>query len=435
MSISNAFQSFCEDIKIDNLSEMETTAGEIAKKLNKHYYELEKDSSSHLYIVGSVGRGTAVKGSSDLDIIFDLPDSVYKKYNAYTSNGQSSLLQDVKDVLEERYPNSKMRGDGQVVVIAFTKYTVELVPAFKQLDNRFKYPDTHDGGSWKFTDPISEQNECSECDDSSNGIYFDFCHMVRCWKNNIGFEFGGLLIDTLVYNHFSDNNNYEEATYENYLTILKNLFKYLKEQNKEQNYWLAVGSNQYVYNTANGLFVIKAKSAYAKISEAILKSVEDTNEVLKELFGTDTFASASNKILKEASYSGFNNSEQFINELFSVDIRYTLKIDCKVSQDGWRDFYLSQFLVKKGWLRRNKKLDFFIVETNCPKPYSIYWKVRNVGEEAERRNCIRGQIRKTDNLHQKESTDFYGPHYVECYLVQNSVCVARCRIDVPIGDI
>ncbi len=126
---------------------MENTAGEIAKKLNKYYYELDGDSSTHLYIVGSVGRQTAIKGSSDLDILFDLPQAVYTKFNNYDSNGQSALLQEVKAVLQERYPKTDISGNGQVVVIAFDKYTVELVPGFKNSDGSFSYPDTHDNGS------------------------------------------------------------------------------------------------------------------------------------------------------------------------------------------------------------------------------------------------------------------------------------------------
>ena len=96
-----------------------------------------------------------------LDIIFDLPSEVYDKFDDYTSNGQSALLQEVKGVLQERYPKTDIRGDGQVVVIEFTAYTVEFVPGFKQSDDRFKYPDTHDGGSWKYTNPIAEQEKCT----------------------------------------------------------------------------------------------------------------------------------------------------------------------------------------------------------------------------------------------------------------------------------
>lgn len=33
-------------------------------------------------------------------------------------------------------------------------------------------------------------------------------------------------------------------------------------------------------------------------------------------------------------------------------------------------------------------------KTNVPEPYNVWWKVRNVGEEAYKRNCIRDQIEK-----------------------------------------
>ena len=435
MSLGKDFESFCGSIKLDNFADMEKSAGEIAKKLNSYYYELDKDSSSHLYIVGSVGRNTAIKNSSDLDIIFDLPDSVYKRFDAYESNGQSALLQEVKTVMMERYPNTKMRGDGQVVVIEFNKYTVELVPGFKQGDDRFKYPDTHDGGKWKYTDPLSERNECANCESASNGAYYNFCHIMRSWKNTVGFEFGGLLIDTLVYNHFGEHEYYKDAGYDDYSTILQNMFAYLKAIDKDQSYWLAVGSNQQVKNSGNGAFVSKAKKADKKISDALSEDKE-LNDVLIELLGDD-FPESSEATAKESAFaqSSFRNTEQFIEHLFPVDIRYTLRLDCKVTQDGWRDFLLSSLLRDKGILRRNKSLDFYISATNCPEPFSIYWKVRNVGRVAEARDNIRGQINKTDNPHQKEHTDFQGEHFVECYLVKNSICVAKSRIDVPIGTI
>lgn len=107
MALKEDFETFCSNIQLDNRSDMETSAGEIAKKLNEHYYDLDKDTSTHLYIVGSVGRQTAIKDSSDLDIIFDLPTSVYNRFNAYETNGQSALLQEVKQVMKERYPSTK----------------------------------------------------------------------------------------------------------------------------------------------------------------------------------------------------------------------------------------------------------------------------------------------------------------------------------------
>jgi hypothetical protein len=60
--------------------------------------------------------------------------------------GQSALLQEVKSVLTETYPNSDMSGDGQVVVVRFGTYNVEVVPAFALTNGRYWICHTNDGG-------------------------------------------------------------------------------------------------------------------------------------------------------------------------------------------------------------------------------------------------------------------------------------------------
>lgn len=160
------------------------------------------------------------------------------------------------------------------------------MPAFKNSDDSFKYPDTHDGGSWKTTNPIPEQEECEKYNDASGGIFFDFCHIIRSWKNTIGLSMGGLLIGTLVYNHFSENDNYSDCGYDDYLSILINVFGYLKDQKKDCDFWYAVGSNQKVYNSDNGAFVSKAKAAYSRLS-GTTNSTEGINDILIDLSGID----------------------------------------------------------------------------------------------------------------------------------------------------
>lgn len=432
MTIEEAFSQFCENMMLDNLDEMRTTVGEIAKKLNKQYYDLPSDSSSHMYIVGSIGRDTAVKNASDLDLIFDLPNSVYEKFDQYDTNGQSALLQEVKEILKERYPKTDISGDGQVVVINFSKYTVELVPGFKEDDDTFTYPDTHDGGKWKTTDPLAEQNECNECDKRADGNYKRFCRIIRCLRNHKGFSMGGLLIDTLVYNHFEENDDYTDSSYDEYFDILKDLLFYLKELNKDQSYWYAVGSNQHVDNTDKGAWIAKIEDAYKTIQDETSDSTTVLQK-LKGLFGDDFPGNSSETNSTRRTFSQFSDGEQFIEQMFPIDIKYSLHLECKVTQDGWRPAFLRDLLKRHQWLSHNKSLDFFIERCSCPSPFDIYWKVRNVGQEAEKRKMIRGQIVKTDSEKHHERTSFYGPHYVECYIVKDGICVAKDRIDVPIN--
>ncbi len=439
MGVENDFKTFINNLSPDKIKEMETTVGEIAKKLNKNYYSLDADNESNIYIVGSVGRGTSIKGVSDLDIIFDLPSDKYKQYDDYSGNGQSALLQEVKKVLKEKYPNTDISGDGQVVVINFKKYTVELVPGFKQSDDRFKYPDTNNGGSWKYTDPLSEISESNKTANDTENNFIYIANMLRAWKNKQGFKFGGLLIDTLTYKFLNENDNYKNIDFNDYLDMTKDLFGFLKGLNKEQSYWYALGSNQKVYNCDNGKFITKAKNSHKKIQDLTEES-SNLNKELRKIFGSKfpEKQKEENRAFSESYiYKGYSDTEEFIEDMFPVDIKYDLELDCTITQDGFRPTLLSRLLKDKMYLKKKKHLEFYISKTDfdfTTYDYEIYWKVKNVGKIAKEKNCIRGQVVKTNLKKQIEVTSFIGEHFVECYIVKNGVCVAKGHIDVPISN-
>lgn len=436
MDRKGTFDRFFSSIRLDSTEDYDAGLDGIAKTLNKEYYG--ESSAEHITLVGSVGRGTAVRGASDVDVLFELPESVRKRFDNYESNGQSALLQEVKTVLKRRYPRTKMRGDGQVVVIEFVDrdYSIELVPAFKRNDGGFDYPDTHDGGSWKKTDPIPEQEAAEEFDSASSGNYVRCCNSLRVWKDTQGLELGGLLIDTLVCGYMEGCDELRRATSGGYVEAFKALFGMLGSENPDQSYWFALGSNQRVYNTGNGAFVKKAKKALKKLDEA--EGESELEDVLVELFGKRfkdclVGSESEEKERSWASAYGCSTSEQFIEDLYPVDIRYSLSLDCRVTQDGWRPRKLSEILRTHSFLRREKNLDFYISNTSVPSHCELLWKVRNCGEEAYRRNMVRGQIIEDDGSRSRhEHTDFSGSHFVECYCIENGVCVARTRIDVPI---
>ena len=72
-----------------------------------------------------------------------------------------------------------------------------------------------------------------------------------------------------------------------------------------------------------------------------------------------------------------------------------------------------------------------VVATDVPKPYEIRWKVRNRGPVAKAKSCERGSI-FVGGDHHVEPTSFKGPHYVECYIIKDGVCVAAAHIPVNI---
>lgn len=438
MSLKDDFEIFIDKLKPDNINNMETEASEIAEILNKNYYDLNSDSNTHMYIVGSVGRGTSIKGVSDLDLLFDLPSEKYSQFDNYSGNGQSALLQEVKNVLKDKYKKTDISGDGQVVVINFTKYTVELVPGFKQSDDSFIYPDTNNGGKWKHTYPLIEKEESNNTayDTDNNFIYI--ANMLRAWKNKQGFKFGGLLIDTLTYNFLNSEDDYRNIGFSDYFNMTKALFKYLKGLDKNQSYWFALGSNQPVYNCDNGKFVTKAEKAYKKIKD--LEEYDDVNKELRSIFGSKF---PNKQTQTNEAYASFNSreigysTEEFIEDFFPIDIRYDLEIDCDIKEKGRSLTTLSNLLNSNRYLRVDKQLNFHISNNDInwsTGEYSIYWKVKNNGAIAKSRHMERGQIMPTNSLELSERSDFIGNHFVECYVVKNEVCVAKAHIGVPISN-
>lgn len=420
MTLQDDFNVFIEKISSIDFNDIDTKYKRICKKLNQYYYKSDSDSDNSKP-VSSIGRGTAIKNISDLDMLFKIPKTTFDKFNAYENQGQSQLLQEIKNVLIETYPRSYIKGDGQVVVIDFSTQHLEILPAFYIGNNTYKFPDTKDGGSWKETKPDLEIKAIKDAD-KANGILINLCKMIRAWKNETGVNLNGLLIDTLVYNFLKENANVK-IYQANYFLLIMDFFDFLKNIDDDQEYFLAPGSKQRVYKS--GKIIKKAKTTYNNL----LKMKEANVYNLASVFGQWFPTLSQFSLCESVSMSDFNNTEEFIENKYIIDIQYDLSIECIVKQNGFRTTLLS----KIGLLKSKKNLEFYIDKCDVPKPYEVLWKVRNVGKEAIKRDCIRGQIVRSENEERKrEPAVFSGPHYVECYIIKNGTCVARDRIDVPI---
>lgn len=289
MSVSNNFSTFCDNLKMsDNIiDKIQKRYKRITKRINQEYRNLDSETSYSLY-VGSYGRGTEI-WTSDIDIIVHLPYKIYEKYNNYNGNGQSALLQDVKRTLQKTYPTSHIKGDGQVIGINFDDYiNFEIVPAFINKDGKsYTYPDTNNGGSWKTTNPRAEMEAMKNRNTLTNKNLKRLCRMARAWKDNCNVPISGILLDTLAYK-FINEYQYKDKSFLYYDFISRDFLKYLKELDKENDYWLAPGSNRRVYKSGN--FQFKASSAYNLSLEAIEYQNKEywhsANNKWRDIYGT-----------------------------------------------------------------------------------------------------------------------------------------------------
>ena len=430
MSVNYLFQTFLNNLAVKNRSEISKRYNEITKVLNQNFRNSTSETDN-CFQIGSFGRNTAIDGISDLDMLYILPDEIKKDY-CNDEEGPRKIFSRVRNAIIARYPRTKIRVDQCVLSISYTNFNIEVQPVFENTGGSFSYPDTYTKG-WKITKPRDEITALNETDKLKNGVLKALCKITRAWKNKSGVVMGGLLIDTLAYNFLNSVDLYDSATISDFPELCRNFFDFLSKE-PEQNYYLALGSNQQV----------KVKKPFQKKSERALnmciEALNAQNENKQAQKWRDIFGRQFSKpsdVLKAENYSMdtgiYKHTEDYIEDSYPVDIRYNLEIDCKVTQDGFRPDTLRNMLFRKIPLRACKDLLFYIIANDVPAPYEIKWKVLNRGEEAKKRNMIRGRI-EADSGHEtkKEHTDFMGNHIVECYIIKDNVVVARDFIDVPI---
>lgn len=431
MSIADTFKQFLANLAVDNQKTISDRYGEITCALNKKFRDTESGTANTLQ-VGSYGRGTAIKGISDLDMLYIMPKG---EWDNYKDGGQSKLLSDTAAAIRARYPTTTVRVDRLVVQAIYSDFRIEAQPVFEQDDGSFKYPDTYDGGSWKITKPRDEIQAMTEFKAEKNDNLRRLCKMARAWKNKHGVGIGGLLIDTLAHKFLTSTDEYDEKSYLYYDYMSRDFFAYLKDI-PTQDFFAALGSGQRVKVKNN--FQRKAKKAYDLCLKAIdAEGQNNQNTKWRAVFGR-LFPPAENvqkAQLVASSGRAVRMTEEFPEDFFLVlDIRNNIQIDCRVEQSGFRPASLREMIRDHTLLMPRKKLTFSVVSTDIVGDYGLFWKVLNRGPEAINRDCIRGQIVADEGHKQRvEHTTFKGDHVVECYAVVDRVVVATDRIHVPIS--
>lgn len=416
------------NLKIDNAGIIEQRRDEITKSLNKEFTGSESNSANRL-MVGSWGRHTAIRGISDLDMLYRLPATIKDKF--VTTEGAYKALNQVRTALNRRYPKTLIRVDRLVVKVQFGDFKFEVQPVFETDDGHFEYPDTLKD-RWRITKPREEIKAISELDGSTGGKARKLCRLTRAWKKQHTVPINGLLIDTLVHRYLTSQLS-DDAVLPALPVLVKDFFAYLSELPK-QDTWYALGSGQKITNESN--FQSKAKKALSLCEDAIAANTKSTmNQKWRAIFGTCVPLGTRDQA-RATRLEAFNyiDTEQFIEERFPRAASVSeLSVECKVTQRGFRPESLSRILRNNNFLRPDKQLDFEVDTRSLPPNTELWWKVLNRGDEAKRRNQIRGQIFKDSGKGKhRESTLFKGHHYVESYAIKDGNLIARGHVDVPI---
>ena len=224
--VTERFRTFHRNLYLtdDQISEgMDHHVG-VRKALNRNYYDVSNLANS--FLIGSWGKDTKTRPPRDIDLYFVLPYAVYLRFESVAVNKQSVLLQEVRRVLQGTYPNTNLRGDGQVVVVGFSRMSVEVVPAFALLNSQYWICDTHSGGRYKTAAPNAEITHITTLDNIYNNNLRPFIMMMKAWQSHCNVPMKSFWIE-LVAANFLQQYQYSKKGYFYYDWIMRDFFAYL----------------------------------------------------------------------------------------------------------------------------------------------------------------------------------------------------------------
>lgn len=129
MTTAQAFEQLVSNIVLDNDEQLSNRYKDITQKLNLRFRNSDSKTDNSLQ-VGSYGRYTGIKGISDLDMMYIMPDSDWNIYK----NAPGKLLRDTRDALQDRWPTSDIHVDNPLVVLNFSNFKFEVQPVFKDYE-------------------------------------------------------------------------------------------------------------------------------------------------------------------------------------------------------------------------------------------------------------------------------------------------------------
>ena len=288
--VGGRFEAFVSRLNITQpqRDEATTKVSGIVRHLNQKYWGVDSDDA-HFLIEGSWGKDTQTRPPRDVDLLYVLPYDVYQRFEVRQGNKQSQLVLEIKGTLKDLHQNTRMRGDGQVVIVDFANaHGVEVLPAFELQNGQYCICITKNGGSYKIIDPVAEIEAIEQSDASSSRTTREFVRILKRWQWHCNvvdylksFQIELIAIDFLA------TVGYSLTTRCLYDYLVRDFFGYLVGK---KNGWVTIpGTHEIVW--LGDAWLSRAQTAYDR---AVKASRYENDEMpysargeWQKIFGTD----------------------------------------------------------------------------------------------------------------------------------------------------
>lgn len=347
------------------------------------------------------------------------------------------------------YKEKVIRGKRCVKIDYAGDFRIDVVPYMERNDK--KYITYRPDNEFELTNPEAYNAWLDEKNSTANGHLVKVIRVVkflRDFKNT--FHVKSVVLNVLFGDQVNDVALLENPEcYSDVPTTLRTVMNRLSEYVSNNEILPSIidpsGTGENLSDRWNQEEFASFRKAIIRYAEWIDDAWSDMDfsssrqkwqRVFGEGFGQSEASNTTEAMVKSvAALPVFSNTEQNLEDasiLLKINAKYAFRIGGKVLKNERMGAY---YLRKRGnRVMSGRKIKFEVEECNVPAPFKIYWKVHNRGDEAIKRDCIRGQIEEGDRVWRiNESTSFGGSHYVECYIVKDGYCVAKSRQPVNIS--
>src|SRR5262249_32402872 len=213
------------------------------------------------------GKGTKVRPAREIDVLFVLPYSMYRRFEKRLGNKQAQMLLEVKDVLQKTYSaTTAMRADGQADVVSFDSYSVGGVPAFLLESTQYWVFDTNDGGKFKTIDPIAENGAVQTSDTTTGGNTRNLIRLMKTWRRVCSVPIKSLILDLLVI-EFLNSYEHKSNSSAHYDRMVRDFFAFLLTKST-RSYVVVPGTGELIWlNSAD--WISRLESSYHQANDGV----------------------------------------------------------------------------------------------------------------------------------------------------------------------
>lgn len=446
--------------------------------ISSRYDQLQKYLTGRTFQSGSYARFTSTTPVNDLDVIYVLPDEVLKHVRTAQQVVDPDRLNihQIVDSLAEQLSGcygktARIEAQPHSVGIFFGEdheFSIDVVPAAPAADDKFWVPEvarrsifarrelyrawqaqartqTPPGPHWIKSHPKGYIKQASDLDTSTEGKFRKTAKTLKKWRwsrkrANDAFRLKSFHLELAVARHF------QRSPHASCVQAIRGVVGELDQLVSAPQFPDLADPAQLVDRYVSELTRAdrrileeefdRAQNTWSHVERA--QTRDDVRAALRLFLGEEAKPTGSlcdalrRPILGATPTARRDPGEQFLSDLgITFEPQYTLRINARVSKKGFRVQLLRA--IRYALLKRHD-IDFYVEHSNVPPPFGLKWKVKNTGSEAANADALRGQIYDDDGrMTRRESTLYWGQHYVECYAIKDGICVAADHIDVPIG--